>query len=174
MPTPLSKDFTLEEFAVSASHKGLVRPVPAPLKPRIERLVKVGLQPVRDRLKRPMRILSGYRSEELNKAVGGSPTSQHVLGEAADFTCDDIEGAFKDVLAMIRGGELRGIGQVIYYPQQGFVHMATLSNRFDTATPCVHDPTRGLKYKPILPTEKALTIALAKPSISLNVAGDLA
>jgi len=33
----------------------------------------------------PMHINSGYRCEELNKAVGGAANSQHVKGEAADF-----------------------------------------------------------------------------------------
>ena len=35
-------------------------------------------------------ISSGYRCPELNSAVGGSPTSQHCMGLAADFTCEDF------------------------------------------------------------------------------------
>ena len=42
------------------------------------------LQPVRNEFG-PIRINSGYRSPALNKAVGGSKTSQHCNGEAADF-----------------------------------------------------------------------------------------
>ena len=42
------------------------------------------LQPVRDEFG-PIRINSGYRSPALNKAVGGSKTSQHCNGQAADF-----------------------------------------------------------------------------------------
>lgn len=30
-------------------------------------------------------VTSGYRCEALNKAVGGKPNSQHMLGEAVDF-----------------------------------------------------------------------------------------
>ena len=37
------------------------------------------------------RINSGYRGPELNKAVGGSPNSQHCHGEAADLECDNID-----------------------------------------------------------------------------------
>ena len=33
----------------------------------------------------PVKISSGYRSPALNKAVGGSATSQHMKGEAADI-----------------------------------------------------------------------------------------
>jgi hypothetical protein len=35
---------------------------------------------------KPIRVNSGYRCPKLNKAVGGSATSQHVLGQAADIT----------------------------------------------------------------------------------------
>ena len=47
------------------------------------------LQPVRDEFG-PIRINSGYRSPALNKAVGGSKTSQHCNGEAADFESSRI------------------------------------------------------------------------------------
>ena len=160
-PSQASKDFAFVEFAVSASHKGLVRPLPAALKPRITRLATLGLQPVRNRLQRPMRVLSGYRPSELNKAVGGSPTSQHVLGEAADFTCEDIAGAFKVVMRMVLDGDLRGIGQIIYYPSQGFIHMALVSQRFETATCHVHWPEAGLKYRVVSPTPSALEKLMA-------------
>ena len=32
-----------------------------------------------------MYIMSGYRSEELNRLVGGAPSSQHMKGEAVDI-----------------------------------------------------------------------------------------
>lgn len=47
-------------------------------------------QPVRDYLKRPVYVGSFYRSPALNKAIGGSTTSQHCKGEAIDIDCDDI------------------------------------------------------------------------------------
>ena len=47
------------------------------------------LQPVRDQFG-PIRINSGYRSPALNKAVGGSKTSQHCNGQAADFESSRI------------------------------------------------------------------------------------
>jgi len=42
-------------------------------------------QPIRDWCGHPIRINSMYRSEELNKAVGGSKTSQHAFGQALDL-----------------------------------------------------------------------------------------
>lgn len=43
------------------------------------------LQKIRDIYNKPIIITSGYRSTKLNKAVGGSKTSQHRLGQAADI-----------------------------------------------------------------------------------------
>ncbi len=47
-------------------------------------LTQTTLQPIREQLGFPIRISSGYRSPGVNSKVGGSPTSQHCLGEAAD------------------------------------------------------------------------------------------
>lgn len=44
------------------------------------------LNPLREKFGKPIRITSGFRSTELNKAVGGKPTSQHTKGEAVDIT----------------------------------------------------------------------------------------
>ena len=40
---------------------------------------------IREHFKTPLRVSSFYRSPILNKAVGGSPTSQHVKGQAIDI-----------------------------------------------------------------------------------------
>lgn len=47
------------------------------------------LNPLREKFGKPIRITSGFRSPELNKAVGGKPTSQHTKGEAVDITAID-------------------------------------------------------------------------------------
>lgn len=45
------------------------------------------LNPLREKFGKPIRITSGYRSPELNKAVGSkNPKSQHTKGEAVDIT----------------------------------------------------------------------------------------
>ncbi len=43
------------------------------------------LQPIRDKLKKPMIITSGFRCEKLNKIIGGVADSQHLKGQAVDF-----------------------------------------------------------------------------------------
>ena len=54
-------------------------------------LVREVLQPVRDMIKIPIKINSGFRSIAVNKEKGGAdkPISQHTKGEAADLDCSD-------------------------------------------------------------------------------------
>lgn len=47
------------------------------------------LDPAREHFGIPITVNSGYRCPRLNAAVGGSPTSQHISGEAADITFSD-------------------------------------------------------------------------------------
>lgn len=92
LSTPLSKNFTLKELVYSDTaerDEGLKReqenPPPEVLE-NLRYLVETALQPIRDKISYPIKINSGYRSPVLNKLVGGSATSQHCRGEAAD--CD--------------------------------------------------------------------------------------
>lgn len=49
-------------------------------------LIHYVLQPIRDKIGKPMVISSGFRNAEVNKLVGGKPNSQHTKGQAVDFT----------------------------------------------------------------------------------------
>lgn len=83
----LGKNFSLHEFTRSqtASRRNIDNTPDPVIVKRLEALVDNVLQPVRDHFGRPVRISSGYRSPRLNRAIGGSRTSQHMQGEAADF-----------------------------------------------------------------------------------------
>jgi len=48
-------------------------------------LIHYVLQPLREKLGKPVNISSGFRCNELNALVGGKPNSQHLTGEAADI-----------------------------------------------------------------------------------------
>lgn len=81
------KYFTINELCVSGSYPKLVV-VPkegtteyANLKNLIEKL----LDPVREKLGKPIRVTSGYRPARLNAAVGGASNSNHLFGNAADI-----------------------------------------------------------------------------------------
>ena len=48
-------------------------------------------QPMREHFGKPIFVSSGYRSPELNKAIGGASNSQHCKGEALDLDNDAVE-----------------------------------------------------------------------------------
>jgi hypothetical protein len=83
----LSEHFTLEEMTISETGARLGK-ANDPNDREIENLKTLCseiLEPLRSALCRPVGITSGYRSPEINKLVGGSTTSQHVFGQAADI-----------------------------------------------------------------------------------------
>ena len=51
------------------------------------------LQPLRDKLKKPIIITSGFRSVKVNELVGGVSNSQHLYGQAADITVNGMSAA---------------------------------------------------------------------------------
>lgn len=59
---------------------------------RLHSLMDNCLDPIRSLWGKPIGVNSGYRSPELNRAVGGKPTSQHLRGEAADITTGSVDG----------------------------------------------------------------------------------
>lgn len=82
----LSQNFTLNELTKSqtAVRRGIDNTPNEEHLENLQNLVTYLLQPIRTALG-PIRITSGYRSPELNKAIKGSKKSQHTKGEAADF-----------------------------------------------------------------------------------------
>jgi hypothetical protein len=89
----LSKNLTLAEVTKSntASRLGIDN---SPTSEHITNLIKVAnniFQPIRDHFEKPIFISSGYRSEALNNAIGGSKTSQHSKGESIDIDNDAVE-----------------------------------------------------------------------------------
>ena len=88
----VAQNFTLPELVKSSTAERLgISNMPDSAQTLVN-LVNVAnhiLQPVRDQFG-PIRVNSGYRGLPLNKAVGGSKTSQHCKGEAADFESSRI------------------------------------------------------------------------------------
>jgi len=90
-----------------------------------ENIIKLAsqLQFLRDYTGRPITINSAYRCPEHNAKVGGSKTSQHLLGKAADITIQSLKPA--EVYALIE--ELIDMGHMLQgglglYEEKGFVH----------------------------------------------------
>ena len=86
----LSKHLSLSEVTRSetAKRKGISNmPTPEHLE-NFKLLAEKVFEPIREHFKVPIHISSGYRSKELNKAIGGSSSSQHLLGQAIDIDMD--------------------------------------------------------------------------------------
>lgn len=117
----LSESFTLGEMVRSgtASRRG-IRNIPGPNQIAALRLLCINvLQPVRDHYGRPVVVTSGYRSPQLNRAIGGSQSSQHSKGEAADFTVSGVSNM--EVCRYIRDN--LSFDQLIYeFGETGWIH----------------------------------------------------
>ena len=86
---PLSPNFSLHEFTRSqaAARHGIDISVAEgdEVFTNLQQLAQTALQPLRDALG-PVFIRSGYRPRDLNRAIGGSRTSAHIHGLAADIS----------------------------------------------------------------------------------------
>lgn len=82
------KYFTLKELtrSTTATAKGIDNTPTPEVEKNLTLLVENVLDPLREIYGKPITVNSGYRCPELNKAVGGSKTSDHVKGFAADIT----------------------------------------------------------------------------------------
>lgn len=86
----LSRNLRLAEMIRSESAKRLGisnQPTEEHIE-NMKRFAMMVFEPIRARFDTPIYISSGYRSEKLNRAIKGSPTSQHCSGEAADIDMD--------------------------------------------------------------------------------------
>ena len=81
------KYFKLAEFERSETAKrlGIDNSIPEFYVSNINKLVDNVLDPLREAYGKPIRVTSGYRCTELNRAVGGAGNSQHLYGMAADI-----------------------------------------------------------------------------------------
>lgn len=76
------------EYSDTAKRLGIKNKIPESLNHNVEVLLMY-LNRIQSITKQVIHISSGYRCYALNKAIGGSTTSQHVKGQAADIVLDD-------------------------------------------------------------------------------------
>ena len=105
------KWFKEKEFACKCCGQ-----LPPLARENVKALVREVLDPVREKLGKPIVVNSGYRCEKHNKDVGGVRNSQHLRGEAADIHCQDNE---KLKQLIIENGKF---DQLITYPT--FLHVS--------------------------------------------------
>lgn len=97
----LSPHFTLKELLVT-KHKDLMPFQETEVQPYISNLYVLCntiLEPIRTYYNAPVTITSGFRGKALNIRVGGSKTSQHCFGEAADILVKGktVDEVFEDI-----------------------------------------------------------------------------
>ena len=109
----LSPSFKVREFGCKGSDVVLLD----------EELV-VLLQCIREHFGKPLHITSGYRTAAHNAAVGGSKSSQHLLGRAADFYVESVDVATVAAYAETLLPGTGGIGTTIFYVVGGGLMVA--------------------------------------------------
>ena len=103
----LSDHFTLGEMTKSSSHPEVYNIPSHEAIATLKRLC-VWLEVLRKRYndkygvgEEPIRINSGYRSPQLNRTVGGAPTSNHLTGGAVDIRTNGMEQAIEYAAILI-------------------------------------------------------------------------
>lgn len=124
----LSPHFTLAEATKSqtAERLGIDNTPPADVIARMMAVCENILEPVRDAFDAPVMINSFYRCEELNKAIGSKPNSQHRTGEAVDFEVPGVGNA--EVAQWVRDNLTFDQAILEFYtpgkPSSGWVHVS--------------------------------------------------
>ena len=116
----ISANFSMEEFSKTST--GLPNDIPEDKRAWIVALVQEILQPLRDKIG-IINITSGYRSPEVNTRIGGSPTSQHMIGQACDFF--PLEMNIIKVYEILYSSNYPISQCILYSPEEGnFIHVA--------------------------------------------------
>lgn len=124
----LTENFSLHEMTKSetALRKGLDNTPGTAEIENLRKLCEKVLQPVRDHFARPVKVNSGFRHPDVNRAVGGSTTSDHCKGMAADI---EIPGVPNAELAQWIADNLQYRQLILEFytpgvPDSGWVHVS--------------------------------------------------
>lgn len=125
-----SKYFKLEELLKSdTALAGQIENLPSWLDVlNLNALATLVLDPIREAWGQPLIVNSGFRSPQLNVAVGGVPTSGHLDGCAADIILPHwsnrkISELFNLIQEMVERGDIE-TDQVIYYRKKKMIHIS--------------------------------------------------
>lgn len=124
----LTNNFSLKELTVSdtATRLGLDNTPNETVILNLKALAENILQPVREHYGKSVKVNSGYRAPEVNAAVGGSKTSDHCKGQAADI---EITGIANGDLAKYIAENFKFTQVILEFytqgiPDSGWVHVS--------------------------------------------------
>ena len=106
--TRITENFCVKEFACKDGSDKVL----------IDNNLIYGLQDIRDIVNRPIKVVSGYRTESYNKSINGAENSYHCKGMACDIECSGINLYELGMIAV----KCRMNG-VIIYPKKNFIHV---------------------------------------------------
>lgn len=124
----LTQHFTLAELTASSKARqlGLDNTPPPEILPRLALTAEM-LERIRSTLRVPVIVTSGYRSQAVNKQVGGVATSDHTQGHAADIVAPGYGTPLQIARTLAPMVSALGIGQLIYehFGASSWVHVST-------------------------------------------------
>ncbi|MBC8425121.1 hypothetical protein H8E07_13440 [bacterium] len=141
----LEPNFTIEELAYTG-HTEFAKQNLAFAWEHWSELKRVAtmLQHIRDHFGKPVHVHSGIRCPALNDHIGGSPSSQHMRGEAADFHVQGVE--FVDVFDWIRNESGLKWGQIILEGDPpSWIHMSLVGQLERTQQVLTWKPGEGYR-----------------------------
>jgi len=112
----LTEFFDYQEF-------GITDETDISIRENIKKLVVNVMDKIRTEYGMPIYITSGYRTPEHNKKVGGVANSQHIYGEACDFTGRDFKRLLR-IIDEIDNEGLLNYDQLIIYRKRKFIHVS--------------------------------------------------
>jgi hypothetical protein len=128
----LTSNFSLKELTVSetATRKGLDNTPSEAITANLKTLAETILQPLREHYGKSVKVNSGYRSPDVNASVGGSKTSDHCKGQAADI---EIAGVANGELANYIASNFKFTQVILEFytqgiPDSGWVHVSYDAN----------------------------------------------
>ena len=129
------KYFKISELTYSATAQArFIENVPSAEAVRnLELLTKCVLDPLREAWGSPIIVNSGYRSEELNRAVGGAQYSYHMKGMAADIRPKNgLVYKLYDLIVHLFHTGLLGLTECYIDRKRGYIHIAYDASGFNT------------------------------------------
>lgn len=131
----ITKNFTLEELKNSPTAKrlGINNEPNKQQQENLQKLCQIVLQPIRDKYGKSIVVTSGFRSKLLNQRIGGSKTSDHCYGNAADIRSvsdskQDNKVLFDLIKSMILKGEI-AVKQLINEYDYDWIHVSFQDGR---------------------------------------------